>query len=619
MAVTDAADTATPDATVASANGLDIPLEFQSAYADNRAAMMEILASMETKWDGSHPPLLQGMEIDPGDAINSIHAASSAASYETSTVAPFLSAAFGANNIGAHFAKMLIHFPLAQPPDGTGTTFWEWEAKNDCSSFHTGSLTCAQYFYQDPDNVAGHWCGVPNGAGGYYAEQSECGKFLAVWQYIIAQAHTKYGTTIIVQSQVQPKSQSGSSATTVYDLAGFYESLTYGQFNAGRAAQCAFIGTWQKSSAPDYMNVLSEPDTMFEKGAPAETNPAGGDFVQNIQTQLSTILNTMNAEGVPASVTRVIGMGNWEAQLTSPCQGVAEGSYDPPCGILDVELGINNLVTGYPSNPGVKVLDVHMHYNNDCSETGNQCGSNVKNFMTQSLTIVGAISAAGFEVGFDESWPFEYSNAELGQSTTNLSWLEANDAHSFWQPFNQEWMLMLDMLAYRYHATYISFSEPSMYFYNSNADTTATAAKCPCSSLSSCPVSLIVNHVAEGVSADLAGWASGPVPLTPTGTYLKDIVLDPARYVVIDTTSPTTPMHLTGAVEQTGVSMSWGASSDNVGVAYYAIYRGNTLIGHSTSTTYVDSSTQRGGSYTVLAEDANGNQSPISNTFVTGA
>ncbi|MFL6114708.1 MAG: glycoside hydrolase family 6 protein [Catenulispora sp.] len=86
-----------------------------------------------------------------------------------------------------------------------------------------------------------------------------------------------------------------------------------------------------------------------------------------------------------------------------------------------------------------------------------------------------------------------------------------------------------------------------------------------------------------------------------------------------DTTPPSVPTGLkTTATTSSTIALSWTASTDNVGVTGYAIYRGTTQIGTSTTTTFTDTgltaSTQY--TYTVKAFDAAGNSSAAS-TAVT--
>ncbi|MGW4469944.1 glycosyl hydrolase family 18 protein [Nonomuraea sp. NPDC004354] len=86
-----------------------------------------------------------------------------------------------------------------------------------------------------------------------------------------------------------------------------------------------------------------------------------------------------------------------------------------------------------------------------------------------------------------------------------------------------------------------------------------------------------------------------------------------------DTTAPSVP----GNVRSTGVtsnsvSLAWNASTDNVGVTGYEIYRGGTLVTTVTGTTHTDTglTANTAYTYTVRARDAAGNQSAHS-TAVT--
>ena len=81
---------------------------------------------------------------------------------------------------------------------------------------------------------------------------------------------------------------------------------------------------------------------------------------------------------------------------------------------------------------------------------------------------------------------------------------------------------------------------------------------------------------------------------------------------VLDTTAPSVPANLTAtAVFNTQINLSWSASTDNVGVSGYKIFRNNIQTGTSTTTSFSDmglaASTTY--SYTVSAFDAAGNES----------
>jgi chitodextrinase len=123
--------------------------------------------------------------------------------------------------------------------------------------------------------------------------------------------------------------------------------------------------------------------------------------------------------------------------------------------------------------------------------------------------------------------------------------------------------------------------------------------------------------------ASTAGTTYSNTSLTSATTYTYRVAAydaagntsaqsSPASATTHDTTPPSVPTGLTGAAHsQTRIDLNWTASTDNIGVAGYRIYRGGGQIGTSTSLTYSDltvvgSTTY---SYTVAAYDAAGNVS----------
>ena len=78
-----------------------------------------------------------------------------------------------------------------------------------------------------------------------------------------------------------------------------------------------------------------------------------------------------------------------------------------------------------------------------------------------------------------------------------------------------------------------------------------------------------------------------------------------------DTQAPTTPTALTGAVNGTSATLRWTASTDNVAVTAYDVYRNDAKVGSTASTTYTDSALTANTlyRYAVAARDAQGNVS----------
>jgi chitinase len=87
-----------------------------------------------------------------------------------------------------------------------------------------------------------------------------------------------------------------------------------------------------------------------------------------------------------------------------------------------------------------------------------------------------------------------------------------------------------------------------------------------------------------------------------------------------DTTPPSAPTNVRATpVSSTQVNLSWNASTDNIAMTGYKIYRGKSssgliLIGSSKTTSYADTQTQPATKYyyQVAASDGSGNLSALS-------
>src|SRR5205809_1001724 len=83
---------------------------------------------------------------------------------------------------------------------------------------------------------------------------------------------------------------------------------------------------------------------------------------------------------------------------------------------------------------------------------------------------------------------------------------------------------------------------------------------------------------------------------------------------IADTTPPSTPSGLTAAVAgSTGANLSWGASTDNVGVTGYIVRRNGVQVATPATTSVADTGLSAAPyNYTVVALDAAGNNTPSS-------
>jgi endonuclease I/chitodextrinase len=86
---------------------------------------------------------------------------------------------------------------------------------------------------------------------------------------------------------------------------------------------------------------------------------------------------------------------------------------------------------------------------------------------------------------------------------------------------------------------------------------------------------------------------------------------------VPDNENPTVPTNLVASnISDTSVDLNWTASTDNVAVISYDVYRDGSIVGNSTSTSFSDSglTPNTNYSYYVVAKDASLNESSNSNT-----
>jgi hypothetical protein len=111
------------------------------------------------------------------------------------------------------------------------------------------------------------------------------------------------------------------------------------------------------------------------------------------------------------------------------------------------------------------------------------------------------------------------------------------------------------------------------------------------------------------VGATISGNVQGTQPLPGSST--------PTPTPTPDTTAPTAPTNLNGSASSaTQINLTWSASTDNVGVVQYRIYRNGTQVGTSSNTQHTDTGLTAGTSYiyTVRAVDIADNQSAQSST-----
>ena len=247
--------------------------------------------------------------------------------------------------------------------------------------------------------------------------------------------------------------------------------------------------------------------------------------------------------------------------------------------------------------------------------------------------------AVGFWPAFwampaDGSWPPEIDVIELGNSNdttaacmhvdTSGGWLGScwsngtnwsQDYHVwavYWEPGTMTWYI--DGIA---RQTITNSNIPSKAFYLIANLAVGGYGASP-GSTTPFPSYMDVDYIrawTKGTGSCSTCYATIPGPTDPIPTVTG-----------VSTQAPTVPTNLTATASSSSqINLSWTASTDNVGVTGYKVFRGGAQVGTATGTTYQDTglTASTSYSYTVSAYDAAGNNSaqtsPVSATTLAAS
>ncbi|MCT2409735.1 M4 family metallopeptidase [Chryseobacterium antibioticum] len=125
------------------------------------------------------------------------------------------------------------------------------------------------------------------------------------------------------------------------------------------------------------------------------------------------------------------------------------------------------------------------------------------------------------------------------------------------------------------------------------------------------------NALTYGIQSakDLFGADSAEHKATQNAFYAVGLGTAYSGTPTTDTQAPTAPQLSASAATQNSTTLSWSGSTDNVAVTGYDVYRGTSLLGSTSSTTYAVTGLTPATTYTftVKAKDAAGNISAASN------
>ncbi len=426
-------------------------------------------------------------------------------------------------------------------------------------------------------------------------------------------------TAVVSYSIYQNGSYKGSSTTTSYDVTGLTAETTYSFTVKAKDA----AGNLSAASNTRSVTTLSIPDTA------APTVPA--NLTASATTQTTTDLTWTAA----SDNTAVIGYNVYK-------DGV----------LLTTVTGTSHDVTGLTAATTyafvVKAKDAAGNLSN---------ASNTRNVTTLDLPDTAAPSV-----------PANLTASAITQTTTDLTWTAATDDTAV-TGYNiyKNGVLLATVSGTSYDV--IGLSASTTYAFTVKAKDAAgnlsaasntrnvTTLAVPDTTAPTAPTSLSASQTTQtttkltwvgstdniGVTyyniyrngvytvSVSVGNTSTVTGLSPATTYTfavkaKDDAGNLSAYsntitvttlAVPDTTIPSTPTNLVASgTTQTSTNLSWNASTDNIGVATYSVYRNGAYIGFATGTTYNVTGLTASTTYafTVKAKDAAQNLSAVSNT-----
>jgi fibronectin type 3 domain-containing protein len=212
------------------------------------------------------------------------------------------------------------------------------------------------------------------------------------------------------------------------------------------------------------------------------------------------------------------------------------------------------------------------------------------NFLPNALAIANLAASAGVPVTMTQSWLHKEADSELNVLSNDQ--ILARNPFSFWAPLDAYFIQTMQNMANYTHMTYMDIFE-SAYFFAYLPYNTSTENLSPSAILSQETQQSNQNVL----NASFTGTAM---------SYYKSILPTP------DTIPPSTPGGVAGGSTQpTVVDLSWNASTDNVGVAGYYVFRNGVMVATTAQTFYVDSAVSDGTTYAYFVEafDLGGNVS----------
>jgi fibronectin type 3 domain-containing protein len=388
----------------------------------------------------------------------------------------------------------------------------------------------------------------------FYSSDAQYQQYVTFYSQVAQTIHSM-GMKLIIENDELLSSDTQAGWT---NTAAYFSTLSWDQYVAGRATMAATVAQVMQ---PDYLVLAEEPDS--EAAQAMQPNMNNPDMAS---AMIGAQIGDVQALSLPNPPKMGAGFGSWVANLTW-------------------------YLSDYVALP-LDYIDFHIYPVN--TENG-------RSLIGNALTIASTAAAAGKPVAMSETWLWKMEDSEWLVLTPDQ--YRSREPFGFWTPQNALFLQTLQNLANYTQMLYQAPSEPDYFFAFQNYGGTPDnggAANCMCTT-DSCDQGIIVN-----TETSVAQTANLQSAYTPLGLINYNMLV-----TTPDTTAPSTPAAFTGSSISTVVNLSWGASTDDIGVAGYNIIRNGAWIANTSGTTYKDSGLATSTTYTyqVQAFDLAGNTS----------
>jgi chitodextrinase len=308
-------------------------------------------------------------------------------------------------------------------------------------------------------------------------------------------------------------------------------------------------------------------------------------IAQTMQPDYMSVLEEPDTEATMSGQTEVgtvAGATSMLTQILASLQTAAVPGMKVGAGVGSWLPDFQDFIQNFVALP-VDFIDMHVLTVND-------------SFLPNALTIASMAASAGKPLTMTQTWLRKVRDDELGVLSPSV--LMARDPFSFWAPLDTYFLQTMEKLAYTTQMTFISAAEP-IFFWAYVPYNAANALLTPAQMMTQANQVSNTNMLAASFTSSGMG-------------YHSSILSSP------DTAPPSTPVNVAGTSGQpTTASVTWNASTDNVGVAGYYVFRTGVKVGTTAQTFYEDTAVTDGTTYSyfVKAFDLAGNVSAPSLTI----